>query len=49
MNSTHYVNRMYTMTYLRATCVTECFITNYWDMDAPQHAQIDVLADVTVA
>jgi len=31
----YYVNSMYTLMYLKATCVTECFITYYSDMDAP--------------
>jgi hypothetical protein len=42
MDSTRYVNSMYTLMYFKATCVTECFITNYSDMDTPQHVHVGV-------
>jgi len=43
MDSMHYVNSMYTLMYLQATCVTECFITHYSDMDAPQYLHYVIL------
>jgi len=49
MDSMHYVNSMYMLMNLQATCVIEYFITQHSAMDAPQHVQIDALVDVPVS
>jgi hypothetical protein len=48
MECTHHVNSMYTLMYLQATCVPECFITYYINMNDPRHVNIHVVADDAV-